>query len=369
MPPRGSDAYLRAMSQTKDWRYDPRAAEEYSDAQRQFGDRQLTQLSQMGDINAAGIERMGDAAASIAPNVTQGYLHGRAFRREEDAHKLRTGLAEEQLRKDHAEDAFWDAPAEAPKRDEYVTAPTAEESAYSPGLTRRQLKSQLQLDKTQAEVDKLNRVPTDKSIEMTAYQKGLLGLQKERLGIERDKAQKVARGGAGSKVTSATAQEVGSFDSAMDMASQLEDQYNNGAASAGSSIKSLFKGTDADKYETFRDYAAQTIGTILEKGKLTDRDYDRYKEMLPKPNDTNGIAAQKVKTLKGLILAKKRGEIGGLTQAGFNTSGFDAVPDTASTTIGKKPGDTATAAPAMKAPEEMTPAERAAELRRLRGSR
>lgn len=142
------------------------------------------------------------------------------------------------------------------------------------------------------------------------------------------------------KVTSQTAQEIGSFDAAVDMANQLEAKYNQLASSGGSGLKSFIPGSDANKYEKNRDYAAQTIGVILEKGKLTDRDYDRYRAMLPGPTDTNTIAAEKMMALKNLITAKKRGEIGGLEQSGFQTAGFAPTPTDIQTSIGKKKPDT-----------------------------
>ncbi len=128
---------------------------------------------------------------------------------------------------------------------------------------------------------------------------------------------------SGAKVTSGTAQEIGSFDSAQDMLDQLGAKYNALAAAPGSGAKAMIPGTDANLYEKNRNVAAQTIGIILEKGKLTDSDYQRYRDMMPKPTDRNDVAAEKIAAVRNLIAAKRRGEIGGLKQSGFETKGFN----------------------------------------------
>lgn len=131
---------------------------------------------------------------------------------------------------------------------------------------------------------------------------------------------------AGHKVTSQTAQEVGSFEAAFKMADLIEADYNKLASQPGASFRSYIPGADANLYDQTRDYAAQNIGLILEKGKLTDKDYDRYKGMMPRPTDTNAQAAQKLKALRQFITAKREGDISGLQQAGFDTSNFKDSP-------------------------------------------
>lgn len=138
-----------------------------------------------------------------------------------------------------------------------------------------------------------------------------------------------------SKITAATASQVGGYDAALKVVDKLDKGYDKLASAKGSGIKSYIPGTDSNLYEKDRDVAAQTIGTILEGGKLSDRDYPRYRKMLPGPEDTNSQKKEKVDALKQLIAIKRNGEVGGLGDAGYDVSGYSNA-------------DTAVAAPERK---------------------
>jgi len=144
--------------------------------------------------------------------------------------------------------------------------------------------------------------------------------QKERLAQAAAAAKSAAGGPGGRALTSGTAKEIGEFDAAIDMADRLKKLYDNKAASTGSSALSYIPGTDAFEYDKDRDVAAQTIGGILEGGKLTEEDYNRYRDMLPKPTDTNSVAQVKVDAIKELITARKRGGVEALGQSGYNVA-------------------------------------------------
>jgi hypothetical protein len=125
----------------------------------------------------------------------------------------------------------------------------------------------------------------------------------------------------GTQVPGSVAAELGQFDSAVAMADDAMKSYMEKASSPGSSVKSWLPGSDANQYEKERNVTAQAIGTILEGGKLTEQDYDRYKAMLPSPSDTNQIAQTKVTAIKNLIEQRRKGKIQGLAQTGFDVSG------------------------------------------------
>jgi hypothetical protein len=128
-----------------------------------------------------------------------------------------------------------------------------------------------------------------------------------------------------------TAKEVGEYDAAMNMASLVETRYLGGAADPGASAKQFIPASNASQYNKERRVAAQTIGTILEGGKLTDPDFGRYYDMLPDPSDSNETASKKMAMIKQLIVYKRQGALSGLKNAGFDTNKFDASNvDTAS---------------------------------------
>lgn len=131
-----------------------------------------------------------------------------------------------------------------------------------------------------------------------------------------------------SKPTSQTAQEIGAFDSALKMIDDLQEKYNSQASGGGSGLKSMIPGTASNLYIKNRDLAAQNVGVILEKGKLTDKDFDRYVGMLPGTFDPNNVANEKFDAFRSYIIRKREGEIGGLAQSGFDTGGYQSSEKT-----------------------------------------
>lgn len=124
----------------------------------------------------------------------------------------------------------------------------------------------------------------------------------------------------GTQVPGSVAADLGQFDSALKMADDAFSSYKSKASEFGSGLKSMAPGSDANQYEKERDVTAQAIGTILEGGKLTEPDYNRYKSMLPSPWDTNAVAEAKVQAIKNLIETKRQGKIEGLRQTGFDVA-------------------------------------------------
>lgn len=141
MPPTGSDQYLQAMARIKDWRYDPRLAEEYSAAQRQFDDRHLGQLAQMGQITAQGIADMGNIGAQGISGAFDSYSKGQQLGQEREAHQRRMALSEENLEDMKADRAFMNGP-----------------SSSAPGApSRRDRMNDLKMQKAEEEVNQLKK--------------------------------------------------------------------------------------------------------------------------------------------------------------------------------------------------------------------
>jgi hypothetical protein len=155
---------------------------------------------------------------------------------------------------------------------------------------------------------------------------------------------------ASKMVASETAKDIGGFDGAMKLAEQLEGNWRDKAGSWHSGVTQYLPATDAKSYDDGLKMTAQTIGQILEGGKLTDADYARYVSMMPTAGDSEERAAEKFRLLKQQILEKKRGSIAGAKQAGYDTSGFASVPETAPAPDLTKP-DSGTA---IGAPERKT---------------
>lgn len=138
--------------------------------------------------------------------------------------------------------------------------------------------------------------------------------------------------------------QIGAFDSALGTVDDLASSWNGKASATGSSLKQYVKGTEANKYGNERKQAAQTIGRVLEGGKLSDQDVGRYEAMLPGPEDSPDQARNKVISLKKKVVAQRNSQIQGLGSAGYDVSGFQLLPiDNIDTIIGKNQGTSGTA--------------------------
>lgn len=179
---------------------------------------------------------------------------------------------------------------------------------------------------------------------------------------EKELTLKNQEGPGGKKLTQvpgSVAAELGQFDSATAMADDAFASYMAKASQSGSSLKAQFPGTSANQYEKERNVAAQAIGTILEGGKLTDHDYERYKAMLPAATDTNQIAQTKISAIKNLILQKRKGKIDGLAQTGFDVSNVPLREPTGFSGQAPQPGQAIAAPPAKP---KLTPDQKAQQI-------
>lgn len=143
------------MGRTRDWRQDPRLAEEENANQEKMNQDRLAQQAQLGSIQAQGIKGLGDAAASAVTGATEGYYTG-----QNDAMKRQ--LAEEQLAGDQQK-------REQSQSDYDFMNQPAEEGAPN----RREQQYDLGNQKTQADINKLNaeayKFSADKEVKPTNW--------------------------------------------------------------------------------------------------------------------------------------------------------------------------------------------------------
>lgn len=135
-------------------------------------------------------------------------------------------------------------------------------------------------------------------------------------------ALRVKEGIEGKNLTAGATTEIGTLDSADALIEDLRGDYKKGASDYGSGLISMLPGsTDAKNYDQSRKQKAQIIGGILEGGKLTNEDFERYYKMMPSPWDTDHQAENKLNELKQTLALKRKGMVDTLGGAGFNVSG------------------------------------------------
>lgn len=127
-------------------------------------------------------------------------------------------------------------------------------------------------------------------------------------------------GGTGKILTSAKAAELGQFESAEGALDEIKLKFDK--LGPGAALTQFLPATDASRFETNRVATAQTIGTILEGGKLTDPDFEKYLNLMPEQSDSKNTALYKINTVKKMIELSKSGQLKSLQQAGFDVRKF-----------------------------------------------
>ena len=136
-------------------------------------------------------------------------------------------------------------------------------------------------------------------------------------------AERTAAGkslGGGNDLTAAKAGELGQLNSAEGALDNIQLEFNK--LGSGAFLTQIFPTTDASKFENNRIATAQTIGTILEGGKLTDPDFEKYLNLMPSQSDSKGTATHKINTVKKMIELSRSGQLKSLQQAGFDVRKF-----------------------------------------------
>lgn len=192
---------------------------------------------------------------------------------------------------------------------------------------------------------------------------------------EKEMAEKMAP-----KVPASEAVNLGGYNSIDKTLDDLDSSFTGlteGKRDIGKALSyagSMFPGNTADatKFNQEARRAAQSIGTVLEKGKLTDADFEaKYLPMMPRWGDSPEIVKSKIQGLKQFARNKQKADLEALTQAGYQTENFSHLPALAPSNVvsgGGKSG-TAQAGAGMKPLHQMTREEKLRELEELTGTR
>lgn len=134
-------------------------------------------------------------------------------------------------------------------------------------------------------------------------------------------------------ISGANVSQIGEYDAALKLIDQLESSYNKNASAAGSSVGRWVNGAGANQYMDELKLTAQNVGRVLEGGKLTDKDYDRYIDRFGLPSDRNDKAKNKFNKIRQQIQIKRDAAIQAQKNAGYDSSNFSKSQD-------PNPGDT-----------------------------
>lgn len=133
-----------------------------------------------------------------------------------------------------------------------------------------------------------------------------------------------AKGQGGHQVPAKEAAEVGGLKSASDMLDVLMKTRGK-KTGAFSGAMQYVPGTDAAQYTDAQKAAAQTVGLILEGGKLAEGDLGRYMDLMPSAGDSDSRAKAKVENVKKLLALKGSNQVQALERAGYNAGGLEAI--------------------------------------------
>lgn len=136
------------------------------------------------------------------------------------------------------------------------------------------------------------------------------------------------KGGGGKPIPAKEVTDLGGIDAANQMLDKLMQTRGQKAHAAGHIIPAgaaqFLPGTDAAQYQDAQKAAAQTVGLILEGGKLAESDLGRYMALMPTAGDSDARAKAKVENIKVLLNTKKTGQLNALKDAGFDTGTLSA---------------------------------------------
>ena len=158
----------------------------------------------------------------------------------------------------------------------------------------------------------------------------LLPWAKESLDLDLQNAKIAAYGRAkpkkedkGRDIPAGEAAQIGEYDAVDEEITALDRDWEKLASDWYSGMAQYLPGTDAKQYGDAQLLQAQSIGTAIEGGKLTDSDLkDKYLPLMPTAGDSKERKNAKLERLREMARTKKRARVTGLKQAGFNTSGF-----------------------------------------------
>ncbi len=332
------------MGQKKDWRLDPRLAEEENARQEKMNQAALAQQAQLGDIQAKGIKGLGDAASSTVTGAVNGYYEGQ--KQGMDRKMAEENLSDSQQKREQ-------------QKADYDFLNQSEEGAAS----RKQQTYDINTQKTQAEIDKMNaeaeKAGRDPKVaEITPYQRELLAIQNKRLKMEGDRS-KLAQEKA-DKPKPLPASEQARMDNATMGLAAIEDMTK--AHAAGDNTFSIIGDND---YTQARTRFEEAIGRMQSGGAINDDEAKRFRGMAPTSWDSAPMQKKKLQDMANEMANRVR-------SMGLDPDQVMAARKSHNYQLpqGGAPG-TAMAAPgsAPKPANQMTDDELDAELMRLQGNR
>ena len=118
---------------------------------------------------------------------------------------------------------------------------------------------------------------------------------------------------------------IGELDAAEQTISELDKLWEQKANQpmVPDSVTQYLPGTQAQQYRDAQKAAAQSVGLIMEGGKLAEADLPRYMAMMPSPSDGTERRAAKVANIRNMLQRKREAKLRGLTEAGFDSAGFE----------------------------------------------
>lgn len=139
----------------------------------------------------------------------------------------------------------------------------------------------------------------------------------------------------GKPVSGELATKLSGYNAAKEIVKNISEDWDAKASDYGSGLISNipFVSNDPKLYEQALDAKTQQIGTLLEGGKLTDADLDKYRRMMPKASDTQAQKENKIRALMQVIEAKQNAEISGLESLGYRVPSQNKTPVSGQSTI------------------------------------
>ena len=127
---------------------------------------------------------------------------------------------------------------------------------------------------------------------------------------------------SGKTLPASSAEAVGGANSAFKQLDLLDDAFKANEditgpfAGRASGLMGTFQIGDSGKkaaaLKAATDQAVQSIGTYLEKGKLTDKDVPKYQNMIPQITDSPEVRLAKNESLKRLVAQRQQEEVASL---------------------------------------------------------
>lgn len=186
------------------------------------------------------------------------------------------------------------------------------------------------------EAELLSRAAAQPSMRDPALEDRKLDIEQQKVDIQREKANRPpaprakpgGKGDDGKTLPVSEVAELSSLPVAEAQVDRLSSEFKRlgmggTAGRAGGAITDALglRWTDSAEYNAVASLAMQAAGKIMEGGKLAAGDELKYRQMLPRPGDSDDVVAQKVAGMKDFLRALATARAKGLRESGYR------VPD------------------------------------------